>query len=268
MAITTRDGALAGMQWPREFAKAITPTLVAGRPHSLFYLGGMPGAAVAPTPGITGAALTTYAGQLPWTNPASGNSYLARFQGMATQAGTLMLCDRLWHNSGYTITSTAEQTHTSSVVIPSRDANGAALGDGVFAAVEVSGATGAGTPTLTHKYTNQAGTADKTATNIDATVATSAAGAFYRIGLAAGDTGVRKSQSLTLSATWTSGTIHTVLYRVLARLELTGANIPNAVDAITGGFPRLYNDTVPFLVFIPNTTTASYISGQAIWTQG
>jgi arylsulfatase A-like enzyme len=34
------------MQYPREVIKAATPTLVAGRPHSLFYLAGMPGAAV------------------------------------------------------------------------------------------------------------------------------------------------------------------------------------------------------------------------------
>ena len=45
MAITTLDGALAGMKPPQTFAKAPTGTLVAGRPVSLFYLAGMPGAA-------------------------------------------------------------------------------------------------------------------------------------------------------------------------------------------------------------------------------
>ncbi len=268
MAITTRDGALAGMQWPREFAKVATPTLVAGRPASLWYLGGIPGVGATPAAGIGGEALTTATGQLPFSNPGAGNSYLARFQGMATIAGTLMLCDRLWQNSGLSSTSTSGQTFTSAVQIPSRDVNGSNAGDGVYAAVEVSGATGSGTPTLTLGYTNQAGTGSRTATNIDPTVASSAVGAFYRIGLQAGDTGIRTPNSLTLSATWTSGTIHVVLYRVLARLELTAANVPNAVDAITGGFPRMFNNTVPFLVFIPSTTTASNISGQAIWSQG
>jgi hypothetical protein len=268
MAITTLDGAIAGMQKPVEFIKAATPTLVAGRPHSLFYLAGIPGAAAAPSPGIGGTTLTSYAGQLPFSNPGSGNTYLARLQAMATIGGSLLLCDRLWHNSGITITSNTEQTFTGATDIPARDANGAALGAEVYAAVEVSGATGAGTPTLTLKYTNQSNTADKTATNVVATVASSAAGAFYPIGLAAGDTGIRKAQSLTLSATWTSGTIHVVLYRVLARLELTAANVGNAIDAVTGGFVRLYNDTVPFLVFIPSTTTASNISGHMIVTQG
>ena len=267
MAITTLDGAGAGMQYPRELIKAATPALVAGRPHSLFYLAGVPGAAAAPSPGLGGAALTTYAGQLPFTNPASGNSYLGRMQGQATIAGTLMLCDRLWHNSGITITSTGAQT-VNSAAWPARSADGTANGAGVLVGLEVSAATGAGTPTLTLSYTNQAGTASRTGTNAIATVASSAIGAFYPIGLNAGDTGVRSIQTYTQSATWTSGTVHLVAYRVLARLELTGANTPNAIDWLTGGAARMYNDSVPFVLFIPSTTTASNITGHVIWTQG
>lgn len=269
MAITTVDGALAGMQYPREIVKAVTGTMVAGRPHTLWYLAGIPSAGSAPSSGIGGGTLSSnVTGQIPFTNPVSGNSYLARFQGQCTQAGTLMLCDRLWANSGITITSTSEQTFTSSAQIPARDANGTNSGDGVFAGVEVSATTGAGTPTLTVKYTNQSGTAGRTATNQIATVASSIAGTFYPIGLQAGDTGIQKAESLTLSATWTSGTIHVILYRVIARLELSGANIPNAIDALTAGFPRIYDSSVPFLIFIPNTTTTSNVLGQVIWTQG
>ena len=267
MAITTLDGALAGMQPPVEFNKGVTGTMVAGRAHSLFYLPGIPGAAVAPSPGIGGAALTSYAGQLPFTNPGSGNTYLARFFGQATIAGTLLLCDRLWHNSGIGITTTTEQLFTSSAQIPARDANGTNNGVGVYAGVEVSSAVGAGTPTLTLKYTNSAGTAGQTSTSILATAASPIAGTFYQMGLAAGDVGIRQAQSLTLSATWTSGTIHVVLYRVLARLEL-GAQLPNAIDALTGGFTQMYNNTVPFLIFIPNTTATSNIFGGVTWTQG
>lgn len=267
MAITTLDGAIAGMTPPYSVTKAVTPTLVAGRPASLFYLGGAPAAAAAPSPGIGGAALTSYAGQLPFTNPVSGNTYLARFQGQATIAGTLILADRLWHNSGISSTSTAEQTFTSSAIIPARDATGTTDGVGVYAAMEVSGAMGAGTPTITFKY-DSVGTANQTATNVDPVVASSAVGAFYRIGLAAGDKGVKKAVSVTFSATMTSGTIHAVLYRPLASLEITNGNVPNAIDALTAGFPRLYDNTVPFLIFIPSTTTASNISGQVIYAQG
>lgn len=267
MTINTIDGVLAGMQPGREFMKSATPTLVAGRPHSLFYLAGMPGAAVAPSAGLAGEALTSYAGQLPFSNPAAGNAYLARLQGAATVAGQLLLCDRLWHNSGITITQTTAQT-VNSVAWPARDANGSTSGDGVLLAVEVSAATGAGTPTLTVGYTNSGNTGSRSATNIIATVASSAAGAFYPIGLQAGDSGVRSVQDFTLSATWTSGTVHLVAYRVLARLDLPSALAANAIDAVTGGFPKAWNNTVPFLVFVPSTTTASVIGGHVVWTHG
>ena len=267
MSIITLDGALAGMQYPREFIKGVTGVMVAGRPKSLFYLTGIPGAAVAPTPGIGGEVLTSYAGQIPFANPAAGNTYLARLAAMATQSGMLLLCDRLWHNSDIDETINTEQTFTDSVVIPSRDTNGLQLGHGVFAGVEISTVMAAGTPTLTLKYTNQDNTPDQIATNLIATVASAPAGTFYPLGLAAGDSGIRKAQSIQLSATWTSGVLHLVLYRVLARLELL-AQTPNAIDALTSGFVRLYNNSVPFLIFIPSTTTTSNISGHVIWTQG
>jgi hypothetical protein len=267
MAITTLDGALAGMKPPEYYSKAVTGTLVAGRPFSPFYLAGVPGAAAAPAPGLSGAALTSYAGQIP-IPAASGNTHLARFSGISSaQSGMLLLCDRLWHNSGFTITSTAAQT-VNSVAFPARDKNGTTNGDGVILGVEVSAATGSGTPTITASYTNQAGTAGRTGTNTVATVATSAAGTFYPIGLNAGDTGVRSVQTLTLSATWTSGTIHLVAYRVLATLELSAAGLPNAVDALTSGMPRLYDTSVPFLIYIPQTTTTTQLSGSVVYTQG
>lgn len=267
MAITTLDGVLAGAQPSRQFYKTLTGTMVAGRPHSLFYTAGIPGAAVAPSPGIGGAVLTTYAGQLPFTNPGSGNSYLSKFQGHSTIAGTLMLCDRLWHNSGIDVTLNTEQTFTSSAQIPARDANGTTTGNGVFGGLEVVTALGAGTPTITLKYTNESGTAGQTATNLVSTVASSISGSFYPIGLAAGDKGIQKAQSLTLSATMTSGTVSLVLYRVIARLSLA-AQIGNEIDCLSSAFTRFYDNSVPFIIFIPNTTTTSNITGEVAWTQG
>jgi hypothetical protein len=278
MAITTLDGALAGMQAPVPFAKAATPTLVAGRPHSLWYLAGFPGAGSMDSTTSGGVQLSStssmVAGQLTHTDPGAGNSYLGRLQAMATIPGTLMLCDRLWHGADIiggtviSVTSTSAQTITSFPGLPARDRAASSNGDGVLIGVEVYSALGAGTPTITLGYTNQAGTASRSATNVDAVVASSAVGAFYRMGLQAGDTGVRSVQSLQLSATMTSGNIGLVAYRVLAQLELTAANVPNAIDALTAGFPRIPNGAVPFLLFIPSTTTASNISGTYAETQG
>src|SRR5207249_2320160 len=114
MAIVTLDQLIAGMQPPEDFFKVGISMKAAGIHYSPFYQTGRPGAAVAPTPGLAGAALTTYAGQIPFTNPGAGNSYLARLCAAVTStAGTLILLDRLWHNSGITITTTTGQTINS-----------------------------------------------------------------------------------------------------------------------------------------------------------
>lgn len=270
MAITTLDGAAAGAQAARDFTKSVTATLVAGRPASTWALGGRPGAGSF-NGTLNGVALSSTSGlvngQIPHYNPSSGNAHLHRLTGRATQPGVIKVLDRLWHNGGYTITSTSAQ-NTTFPGLPARSLDGTANGDGVLLGLEISAATGAGTPTITIGYTNQAGTASRTATNIIATVASSAIGAFYEIGLQAGDTGVRSVQSLTLSATWTSGTMNLVAYRVIAELPVSAAHVGAELDFLTGGAPRLYDGTVPFLVFVPNTTTATSVSGTYVETHG
>ena len=269
MAITTLDGAIAGMQPPRPFAKAITPTLVAGKPQTLWGLGGNPGAGSWDNT-LNGVVLSSTSamvnGQLYHKNPGSGNAHLAGLTAMATQAGMLLLCDRLWHNGGFTITSTGSQSITSPT-FPARDIAGSTNGDGVYLGLEVSAACGAAAPTITIGYTNQAGTGSRTATNSFNTANSPAAGSFFPIGQQAGDTGVRSVQSLTLSVSWVSGTINLVAYRVLAAIPLL-ALIPNDLDPLTSRLPRLYDGVVPFLIFVPSTTTASNITGVYTETQG
>lgn len=268
MPITTLDGALAGMQPPQFISKAAPGnSYVAGRPYSMFYLGGVPGAAAAPAPGIAGAALTSYAGQIP-VPAASGNTHLARFSGVhGAQGGTLLLCDRLWHNSGVSVTTATAQTVTS-VAWPARDLNGATDGAGVYIGLEIVTATGAGAATPSISYTNSAGTSGRTSVTVDTYAASSPAGYFYRLGLQAGDVGVRSVESVTLGVSMTGGSISLVAYRILATLELPNSNIPNALDALSSGMPRLYDNTVPFLIFLPSSTAAGTVSGTVVYTQG
>jgi hypothetical protein len=276
MAITTLDGAISGMLYPRMFAKEATGTLVAGRPHSLWMMAGAPSAGTTPVYPITGAGVSTQAGGIPFDNPTSGSSstYLARFTGSATIAGTLMLCDRVWMNSGVSSTHTSYQAIAGVTI--DRDAYGGVSGYGVLAGIEIYATTGAGTPTITLRYTNAEGVTGCSAQNITPTVASSIRGAFYFMGLNSGNIagmgaqGIRKVEGIQLSATWSAGTsaIGVTLYRPIAFLELPLANTPNALDMITSGFPKLYNYSHLFLVFIPNTTTTSYIQGSVVMTQG
>lgn len=277
MAVANLDQAGAGMRPPMMISKAVTATLVAGRAASLWSLAGAPNGAGSFDATLNGVVLSStaalVAGQIPHYNPAAGNANLARLTIRATQPGTFMLLDRIWHNGGFTITSTGAQAITSPAW-PARcptsgtDDTPSVNGHTVLLALEVSAATGAGTPGATVSYTNQAGVAGRTAVLVTATLATSAVGALYFFTLQAGDTGVRSVQSLTLSATWTSGTINLVAFRMLAELEVPGAFIPAAIDWVTGGAPRLYNGVVPWKVFVPSATTATNVSGTYVETQG
>ena len=183
MSITTLDQADAGKTYPRIYDKTVATynTQVANRYYSTWYLTGSPGNPGANAAGLSGAALTSpVTGQLP-IPPASNNTYLhsiSHRQPQSSGPGMALLVDRLWHNSGITITSTAAQT-INSVTFPARDENGTTNGDGVLVGVEVSTVTGAGTPTLSMSYTNQAGTAGKTGAGIIAGVAASNLGSFY-----------------------------------------------------------------------------------------
>lgn len=343
MAITTLDGLIAGLKPAAEFYKVGAGTQVVGRPYTPMYAAGLPGAFAAPAPGIQGAGLTSYPGCLD-IPAASGNTYLARFAAECINAGTLLLCDRLWHNSGNSATSTSAQNHyltasaisvanptqvtvgastgvasgtftvhitgsnstpsidgtytatavdtthftipvnvtnsgssaTVYVCIPPRDKHGTAVpngassvyGEGVMLAYEVSGAMGAGTPTLTATYVNSAGTAGQATPSITLT-ASYIAGAFIILPLAAGDKGIRAIYTHTKNATQNSGTYHLVMYRVLAQIGLPLAGVGMAVDAVSSGLPRAYDDTCPFLVWIPNSTTApTALSGRVVWAQG
>lgn len=268
MAITSLDAVIAGMRPPEDFFKVGAAMQAAGIWHSFFYTAGRPGAAVAPSPGLAGAALTTYSGQIPWTNPSSGNSYLARLEAAATLSGALMVADRLWHNSGITVTTTTGQT-INSAAWPARDRDGSTNGENVLVGMEVSAAMGNGSPitNTTITYTNQSGTASRTGT-IASFPASAVAGTFIPFELQAGDTGIRSIQTLTLGTSYVSGTFHLVAYRRIALLHCPIANAGNGLTAVTGGFVRLYDSTVPFLLWLPSATTAITLSGQLAVTQG
>lgn len=271
MAITTLDGVIAGFQPPKPLIKSgITMAAVgAQRGYTPWYVAGNPGASTATAIGLNGEAATpalgSTGGRIPRTNPGAGNAHLGRLALNASQPGTLWLIDRLWQNSGLVTTSTGAQAITPAA-LPSRDGAGGTNGANVMAAIEWSGTGGAGTPTVTLTYTDQDGNTGATGTF--AGVATPPVGTFEIFTLAAGDTGIRAPTSFIQSATRTSGAMHLVLFRLLAQLEVTAANIGNAIDALTSGMPQLFNDSVLQLVWFPSATTAVNMQGSYIETQG
>ena len=266
----TQDTIIAGGLTTYKYIKATTATPVTFRPISTWSLNGSTGQGTFNTT-LNGVTLDSTAGQIAGQIPFTDATlpvvnYLSNFNIVTAINGTFEIYDRLWHNGGITITSTTAQTITSPTW-PTRDNNNSSNGEGVLLALEVSATTGAGTPTITVSYTNELGTAGRTGTNILVTSATSPVGSFIPISLQGSDKGVRSVQSITLSATWTSGTINLVAYRPLAGGVLVG-NAGTALDPLTGGVStKCWNGTVPFLACTPGAGTAFTVNSFVQFTQ-
>lgn len=268
MAIGNIDDLVAGMLQPVDVAKTTATGEASGELFSPFYTAGRPGAAVAPSPGVNGAALTTYTGQIDFPAAVSGsNIYLAGMDAeQGGSVGSVWLCDRLWHNSGLTVTTTTAQAFTTPTW-PSRDYTGSTAGLGVMVGIEVSTATtnaGAITNT-TMSYTDEAGNTGNTGT-ITSFPATAVAGTFVPFNLAAGDKGVRAIASVTLGTSYGAGAIHIVAYRIIARLGLPVANT-NASLAPTKVI-RMYDNSVPFLLYRLTGTSIGAVSATINYAQG
>lgn len=272
MAITTLDGAIAGLVAPREFYKASATAEGAGTFHSLWLTAGQPGAGVAPPLFSAGSGYTcsnATQGSIPFTDPGGGSeTELFKLAGAGATAGTLILYDRLWTCSGFSTVSVLAQNVTTPGTIPSRDANGAALGDGVELWGEVYTAPGATAANWTCTYTNQAGTAGRTAVYAHPANAETV-GQMFRWPLQAGDYGVRAPASFQASvSSGTAGSIGITLMRRLATLPLAAPNIAQVLDMAALGMPRLYNGTCLALMALCSTTSTGIVTGDVIWTQG
>lgn len=253
----TEDEILAGLQPLRPVMKYSSSIAVGNKPYSSWALGGIPAAGVYDTT-LNGVVCdNTTVGAVDFQDPGSGVSRLTTWRGALTPAYAMyMLCDRLWHNGGITVTSTSSQS-ISSPTWPARDKNGSTNGAGVFLALEMSATVGNGNPTVTVTFTNSDGTASQT-TNSNSTPALNNAptGTFVILQHPAGCPGVRSVQSIQLSASLGSGTINLVAFRPLAMLQIPTSNGSNTMDAITAGMPTLFNGACLFFL-------ANYYSGNS-----
>lgn len=239
-------------------------TTVAGAYFALWTVPGCPGAAAAPASGVNGELLTdATAGAFPFTNPTGGKfSYLSFLGASANNVGTLYLYDRLWQNSGLSVTSTTPQAIAPSA-LNRPDANGA----DVEAWLEIIAATGAGATTPTIEYTDQ----DGNITQAGTCIGYSASSAIYRcypFQLAAGDTGIRAITSYdTGSTSMSSGSISLVLRRKIAQVMCSAAGVAGIIDAISSGMPRIYDDACLELIWHCATTTL-VLTGEISIMQG
>lgn len=167
----------------------------------------------------------------------------------------LMLVDMLAVYPISTVTTTGAQTMLGTQTLP-RYANG----KGVRAYLTPSGVMGAGTPTVQLSYTNPATTSGRLTPAtpslpiINATApvgsiayAGTGAGKFGPfIPLAAGDEGILSVQSISFSATMTSGAMNLVLCKPLLTLPITTLGVASERDLVNQlpSMPRVYDGAV------------------------
>ena len=271
MAITTQDGllnALGGaqvLQWNKA-----NVTAVAGRATSLWSGAGRPGvgsttlgqaaAGVVPTDADTGFHT--------FTNPGSGNSYVGRVSGISAASGLIMLMDVLWiwgsGGSGWNVTTTTAQSTTSPAALTRPNANGAAT----EAWLEILATMGVGAATPTLSYTDESGNSGATTSGMNTSyVASAVVGSCFAFNLAAGDTGVRSIQSLTLTTSMTSGTARVMITRRVAEFPCI-ANQGFLYDAYDLGMPQVYNDAALMPIFVPNSTASGPLILSVALAQG
>lgn len=272
MAISSLDQAIAGRKPPIWFETTTQLPYNLGSWVSNWPSIGVPGKGEVSTT-LNGNVCTssTIGGHPNFVNPTGGqNSYLLSFNVASTQTTlTAFLCDRLWHNGNIDRTITSTQSITSPTW-PARDANGETDGVGVLLALEVNVQTsGSNSPVITVEYTNSDGVGSRTATSEYATQGTMYIGTFIPLTLQGTDKGVRSVQSITLSSTWTAGTINLVAYRIIAPATVTSGGGGGFTDAVATGFPRIYDDSCLFLTKLQlQNNNSTRILGTVVITQG
>ena len=156
-----------------------------------------------------------------------------RFNTSGTAGATLVAIDLLNVSGGLSGTVTTEQTTNLPTAALTRHTGG----DGVFIGLVVYTIIGSTATTVTVRYTNQAGTANQvsTATSFGGT-GFREAGRVIQVPLAAGDTGVRSVEGVTvLATTGTAGNFGVCLFKPLMTFSLDSTTGTMPLDAVSSG---------------------------------
>ena len=181
----------------------------------------------------------------------------------------LQLVDVLGYYPITTVTTTTAQTLNNTVTLPRY-----ADGKGVRAYLVARGTMGAGTPTIQISYTNQSGVAGRVVPVTLTAVTAAFTGHIVHsdptanhygcfIPLAAGDSGIRSIESITLNATMTSGSLALVLCKPLTSLPITILGVQSERNLLNQlpSMPQIYDGAnLNFLMF----TGVAYAAGGTV----
>lgn len=216
----------------------------------------------APTTSVALTKATTGA-QLPEI-PDTGDQFLqVTTLGHQTNGGlTLglpMITDRLVHSGGLVADITTEQTTNLPTAALPRYTDGI----GIMLALDVYTTTGNTATTVTARYTNQDGTAERV-TKAVVWPSSAKAGRRYILPLQDGDTGVRSVEGVTFAGNTTlAGNVGVTLFKPLGwshgNMMHGSGQWGEAMAALYGGLFQVHNDAcIEVLCFGGNTNTQQY----------
>jgi hypothetical protein len=243
--------------------QAFSPAL-AGQMHSLWTATGTPSAGAA-AGSVNGAICDdTTVGAHPFVNAVGpAKNYEGYFTCACNVQGTLVLYDRLWHDSGLSATATTNQ-----VIAPPALTRWTS-GDAIEIWAEQYGAFGVATAaTITLQYTDQGGNTAQAATIPKAATAGVAGTMHGPAALAAGDYGVRAVTGYLWSATQTSGSWGLTLAKRIATVPISSANLFVTLDAFGTGFREIANDACLAMMWLPTATSSHTCLGDLTIAKG
>ena len=174
-------------------------------------------------------------GPLPTVNTGRLTLLGARVNPGGNSGVCLIEADILNQSGGMDGTLTTTQT----TGLPTAALTRHTSGEGVMAGLILHGGVGSTATTFTVSYTNQAGTSGRTSTAAPiGSTGFREVGAVLPIPVAAGDTGFRSVESVTLAGTTgTVGNFGVVLFKPLAMMACNNFEGAHVLDAVsTGGF--------------------------------
>lgn len=269
MAITTQDGLVAALGGAQRLIHVkANVTAVSGRTTALWSAAGQPGVgSVVLGQAAAGVVpLDSDSGYQTFTNPGAGNSYLAGVSGISTVSGMINIWDNVWcwgsGGSGWNVTTTTAQSTTAPAALTRPDSTG----KDTEAWLHVLATLGVGAATPVLSYTDESGNAGATSGTL-ASTSSFIIGSMIQFPLAAGDSGVRSIQSLTLTTTMTSGTAAIRIMKRVASLPVI-ANVGFKYDAFDLGMPIISNDAALMVGITAASTTSGPMQMELILAQG
>lgn len=274
MAISSMDQLVAAMTASTAqvltWHKTAAVSEGAGTFFDHFLVAGLPGAGSTPANASAGGTSYTLASQggVPFT-PAIGSNvtYVLSWSLTCTQAGNIMLYDRLWACSGLATGAGASTTVTGMTDI-TRYSGG--IGATIWYVCLTAPSAQTANMTLSVTYTNSDGVSGRTATVVlGAGSPPPTANQCYPFTLQAGDKGVKSIQSVTNTVgSFTGGSHGLLVAKVLMTAHCPIGNNGMVVDGMKMGLPELESTSVLNFISISSTTNTGYLAGTLTFIEG